>query len=168
MPHSNEMPLTRCLVVAVAYVALLVGPATLRSPKLLPLSDDHSVMLLQILRWAWGVLLVWEVNNFLNEWAENKWVFQPKKSTWDWEHEVAVVTGGSGGIGAMVVKKLISHGLRVAVLDVEPLSSDFQPSVFPCPFSLRRKWADGPCRREESGHLLPVRCQLAGGSAHGR
>jgi all-trans-retinol dehydrogenase (NAD+) len=131
------MRLTRCLVVAAAYVALLVGP-TSRSPKLLALSDGQSVTLLQILRWMWGLLLVWEVNNVLNEWAENNWVFWSDESTYDWKNEVAVVTGGSGGIGAAVVKKLISHGLRVAVLDVEPLSAVFQERVSPCPLSTWR------------------------------
>lgn len=120
------MQLTRCLVAAAACVAVLVGPASGKSPKLLPLSDEQSATFLQILRWLCGLLLVWEINGVLNEWAENNWVFRSSESTWDWKNEVAVVTGGSGGIGAVVVKKLISYGVRVAVLDVEPLSSAFE------------------------------------------
>jgi all-trans-retinol dehydrogenase (NAD+) len=136
VPHTSTMNLTRCGAVAVAYVALLMGPASLGSPKLLPLSAAYNATLLSILRWAWGALLVWHVNRVLSEWAENNWIFSSNSNTRDWKNEVAVVTGGSGGIGALVVKKLVSHGIRVAVLDVEPLSSDYQPSVS-CPFSLQ-------------------------------
>jgi len=37
---------------------------------------------------------------------------------------VAIVTGGASGIGAAVVKELIDHGARVAVLDVNVDSAD--------------------------------------------
>lgn len=38
-----------------------------------------------------------------------------------WDNEVAVVTGGSSGIGALTVMGLAEKGVRVAVLDiVEP------------------------------------------------
>jgi all-trans-retinol dehydrogenase (NAD+) len=126
MPHTIEMHLVRCLVVAAGYGALLAAFASHASPKLPPLSEEQSATLLQILRWVSGLFLIREVNSFLNNWAENRWLFHSDESAWDWKNEVAVVTGGSGGIGAMVVKKLISHGIRVAVLDVEPLSTIFQ------------------------------------------
>ncbi|KAF2690044.1 NAD(P)-binding protein [Lentithecium fluviatile CBS 122367] len=120
------MHLARCLVVAAAYLALLAGPASSGSPKLLPLSEDQSTLVLRILRWVTGLLLVREINCVLNQWAENRWVFRSDESAWDWKNEVAVVTGGSAGIGAIVVKKLLSHGIRVAVLDVQPLADAFQ------------------------------------------
>ena len=37
---------------------------------------------------------------------------------------VAVVTGGSSGIGAAVVRRLRSAGARVAVFDVDPGAAD--------------------------------------------
>jgi NAD(P)-dependent dehydrogenase (short-subunit alcohol dehydrogenase family) len=43
---------------------------------------------------------------------------------WDWPNEVAVITGGSNGLGAKLVHKLVAHGLKVAVLDVQPLSTE--------------------------------------------
>ena len=53
------------------------------------------------------------------------------KSAWRWTSEVAVVTGGSAGIGACVVKELVSHGIKVAVLDVGPLCELFTEGVWP-------------------------------------
>lgn len=42
---------------------------------------------------------------------------------------MAVVTGGSGGIGAFVVKGLASKGVKVAVVDIQPLSDDLRTSA---------------------------------------
>ena len=38
--------------------------------------------------------------------------------TWNWDREIALVTGGSGGIGRMIVDKLSEHGIKVVVFDV--------------------------------------------------
>ena len=47
--------------------------------------------------------------------------------TWNWDREIALVTGGSGGIGRMIVDKLSEHGVKVVVFDVtepkQPLSA---------------------------------------------
>ncbi|CAH0021663.1 unnamed protein product [Clonostachys rhizophaga] len=40
---------------------------------------------------------------------------------WDWPSEVAVATGGSGGIGRHICEQLAAAGVRVAVLDVQEL-----------------------------------------------
>ena len=40
---------------------------------------------------------------------------------YDWKKEVVVVTGGSDGIGAIVVKLLAEREVKVAVLDVQEL-----------------------------------------------
>jgi len=61
-----------------------------------------------------------EFNNLLNAWARNNWRVR-NKERWDWKSEVAVVTGGSGAIGGLVVKGLADKGVKVAVLDVQPL-----------------------------------------------
>jgi len=44
------------------------------------------------------------------------------KAKYDWEREVAVVTGGSDGIGKEIVLLLAEKGVKVAVLDVQPLT----------------------------------------------
>lgn len=91
----------------------------------LGLSSTLAATLHWFLKWALSVWALLEVNWTLNRWADRRWRFSTDKSVWDWKREVAVVTGGSAGIGACVVKKLVSHGIRVAVLDVSPLSDVF-------------------------------------------
>lgn len=44
------------------------------------------------------------------------------KAYFDWNKEIMLVTGGSGGIGGETVQQLASKGIRVVVLDVLPLT----------------------------------------------
>lgn len=49
----------------------------------------------------------------------NNW---KKDTTYDWPNEIAVVTGGAGGIGGNVVKLLAERGVKVVVLDIQELN----------------------------------------------
>ncbi|KAF2465598.1 NAD(P)-binding protein [Lindgomyces ingoldianus] len=109
----------------VAALILLNSAWAFPGPNFLPLSEDQHELLVTILNWLLALCLVCEVNTELSRWAEDKWIWKDDKSVWNWGNEVAVITGGSKGIGAMVVKTLVSYGIRVAVLDVEPLSDVF-------------------------------------------
>lgn len=71
----------------------------------------------------WG-LLRW-LNNFLNRRALSNGV----SDKYDWSKEVVVVTGGSDGIGKEVVKLLAASKVKVAVLDVQPLTYEAPPSA---------------------------------------
>ncbi|KAF1983491.1 NAD(P)-binding protein [Aulographum hederae CBS 113979] len=59
----------------------------------------------------WGVL---------NNWVGDRYV---------WEEELVVVTGGSDGIGRIVVGLLAERGIRVAVMDIQPLTFEAPPNV---------------------------------------
>ncbi|KAJ4295482.1 hypothetical protein N0V90_007495 [Kalmusia sp. IMI 367209] len=120
------MQAIRGLVLAGAYLALLVAPSSYISPSHFPLSEENLTRFARILKWAVAICLIREINCVLNAWAENRWMFTSDKSSWRWDHELAVVTGGSNGIGAAVVKELTSYGVKVAVLDIQPLSDAVQ------------------------------------------
>ncbi|KAH8597629.1 hypothetical protein B0O99DRAFT_508058 [Bisporella sp. PMI_857] len=62
--------------------------------------------------------LFW-VNQFLN-WAANNNFIRAKP--WDSKQELVLITGGSGGIGASVARRLAREGNRVVILDILPLA----------------------------------------------
>lgn len=53
---------------------------------------------------------------FLSFWCVGK----KHRRRFDWTKEVAVVTGGSSGIGAQIVEQLLKRGTRVANIDLAP------------------------------------------------
>lgn len=121
----------RCAILAAAYASLLYSSSlSSESPRPLPFSDSSYAALLRILKWATALGLLLEVNSILSRWAENRWQWTNDKGSWSWPDEIAVVTGGSKGIGAMVVNKLASHGITVVVLDVEPLSDEIESGMY--------------------------------------
>lgn len=85
------------------------------------------------LKWGLALWTVVELNAVLNRWAEDRWVWAADKSAWDWNNEIAVVTGGSNGIGACLVQRLVGRGIKVAILDVGPLADSFTNGAHPTP-----------------------------------
>lgn len=67
----------------------------------------------------------------ISGWLDDKVVNNWKGDEWDWEKEVVVVTGGSDGIGKHIVFLLAERGIRVAVLDVQPLTYEGKSRVVP-------------------------------------
>lgn len=65
------------------------------------------------------------LNKILNSWSLNNWRLTAD-DRWKREREVAVVTGGCGGIGKDLVLGLIRRGVKVAIFDVQPLLEDLQ------------------------------------------
>jgi hypothetical protein len=62
--------------------------------------------------------LIRTANSWLNSAVLNNW----SSDTYIWSREVVVVTGGSDGIGKLVVLLLAEMDIKIAVLDVQELT----------------------------------------------
>lgn len=91
-----------------------------------PIGDGFIVSAKFTLSALVGVGIVRWLNQGLNSIASNSW-HVTTRNEWDWANEIAVVTGGSSGIGQSVVQRLADLGARVAILDIQPpLDKEFQ------------------------------------------
>ena len=90
----------------------------------------------------------WLDNAVTNNWANDTYV---------WSQEVVVVTGGSDGIGKIVVHLLAEKGIKVAVLDVQELTYEGKTSLPASPIRLLLIKPPSATLRP----LLPLRPHLA-------
>lgn len=51
------------------------------------------------------------------------------RDTYDWRREIVVVTGGSGGLGDMLVRKLAKESVKVISLDIVPPRTPLRKSA---------------------------------------
>jgi len=70
-----------------------------------------TLFYLGLIRWVSGYLDTGSLNNWTTD-------------AYDWEKEIVLITGGSGGIGGNVVKLLAEMGIKVVVMDVIPITFD--------------------------------------------
>ena len=82
------------------------------------------------LKWLLALGLLKNVNKYLNSVALNAYRLKSEKKKWDWNQEIAVVTGGCSGIGELTVKGLVKKGVKVAVLDIQQLPASIQGCMF--------------------------------------
>ncbi|GAA6040142.1 hypothetical protein JCM8097_002051 [Rhodosporidiobolus ruineniae] len=68
-----------------------------------------------------------QLNYHLNRAARNN--YTRSRKSWKWDDEVVIVTGGSGGLGSDVVRRLAERGTKVAILDIAPPISDTPRNV---------------------------------------
>ncbi|KAI1421792.1 NAD(P)-binding protein [Xylaria sp. FL1777] len=81
-----------------------------------------------VLRILFALSVIRRLNRALNMMAANSWRLTASKG-WDWSNEIAVITGGSSGIGKLVVEKLTTIGVRVAVLDIQDLPKSMESNT---------------------------------------
>ncbi|KAK7994510.1 hypothetical protein PG991_016098 [Apiospora marii] len=131
MPALVDLPLSGlALVVKWAFEPVVTGSVLgllLYTPEqtwvnALEAASASRIVDLQTLTRILGFLatvgVIRKTNAALNAWATNNWQIRAGQS-WNWPSEIAVVTGGCSGIGKAIAEALASHGVRVAVLDVQ-------------------------------------------------
>ncbi|MCJ1287992.1 hypothetical protein MMC26_007345 [Xylographa opegraphella] len=85
----------------------------------LALSRLKICLYLGLARWA---------NGFLNRGALNNWT----SDSWDWEKELVVITGGSDGIGKVLVQLFATLNARILILDIQEPTFDLRtPAILP-------------------------------------
>lgn len=132
---------------ALLYI-LTRGPASLRNPLLNRLrTPSDAARLTSILKWLFAFGLVAQLNQWLSRWAANSWIWRETPNQWQWRKEVAVVTGGSSGIGALITRGLSKKGLKVVVLDIQPLPADLQDCM-------SRAWGCRPAACRDQQELI--------------
>ncbi|KAJ5234575.1 short chain dehydrogenase/reductase family protein [Penicillium citrinum] len=110
---------------------------TILSPwKILPLLAfvQHTVKgrefiesrpnLLKILR----ALAALSLLNKINAWLDHRAINNGQKDHYDWNREVILLTGGSGGIGRKVAEMFGARGIKVAIVDITPPTEPTLPS----------------------------------------
>ncbi|KAF5987988.1 retinal short-chain dehydrogenase reductase [Fusarium coicis] len=83
-----------------------------------PSASSHlkTLFYVALARWASG----WWSDKTRNNWVDDKY---------DWKREVVLVTGGAGGIGGRIVKLFEEMGVKVVVLDIQPMSFEVSANV---------------------------------------
>lgn len=96
------------------------------------------------------------LNDYLTRQFNNNWTTD---STYDWDKEIVVITGGSSGIGASLVRQLLDRNprSRLVIIDYSPLSYDVPENArltyYQCDLSIASAIRD-VCEqiRSEIGH----------------
>jgi all-trans-retinol dehydrogenase (NAD+) len=126
LTHSIGQVTLNPVVTAALLWILTKGPVGLRR-RITYLQDPVRLeKVIKALKWCLALGLTRVVNNKLNDVALNSGRWKDEKKRWNWNTEVAVVTGGCSGIGALVIKRLVNKGIKVAVLDIQELPASLQ------------------------------------------
>ncbi|WEW57896.1 hypothetical protein PRK78_003363 [Emydomyces testavorans] len=80
---------------------------------------------------------------WLNGWYSRRTLNNGVSDKYNWNAEIAIVTGGSDGIGQRTVLLLAARGLKIAVLDIKPLQFEAPANVkfYPCDICSREQIA---------------------------
>ena len=125
----------QCVTGPLLWVLTRASPE-LRERILRPLSslpfdiEKNLPTIVTTLKWLFALGILGRVNSWLTKFALNNWKVNDGGKPWNWPTEIAVVTGGSGGIGSLVVKKLAERGVRVAIMDPSPPPASLKGCTF--------------------------------------
>jgi short-subunit dehydrogenase len=102
--------------------ALTAAPTQYREPLLAHLtrylSAGNVERLITGLKWLVSLGVVAKVNGWLSELAQNNFRLRSEQHRYDWDKEIAVITGATGGFGSLMSKDLASRGVTVMALDI--------------------------------------------------
>lgn len=120
-PPKKEMAIKsitkRLAPLAILGLLLYAPPSALE--QYLGSETTWPTIIQPLLKTLLGLGALRALNAGLNALAQNNWhLASPASSKWDWPQELAVVTGGCGGLGLSLVAGLTARGVRVAVLDI--------------------------------------------------
>lgn len=110
---------------------LLRKPQVFRDHILRRYPQLDNATLVKNLKWLVALGVGKKLSQVLNKWALNNWQIRTWGSDWQWEREIAVVTGGCSGFGERVAKGLAKKGLKVVVLDVQDLPKALEACTCP-------------------------------------
>ncbi|MCJ1466128.1 hypothetical protein MMC07_004747 [Pseudocyphellaria aurata] len=96
---------------------LALNPALTLPLLLLSYFTSHEVVV-QWLKLLFFCGLARWLNGVLNAGVLDNW----KSSHYEWAKEIAVITGGSDGIGKHIALRLAENNVTVAILDIQPLT----------------------------------------------
>ncbi|KAF2003026.1 dehydrogenase/reductase SDR family member 8 precursor [Amniculicola lignicola CBS 123094] len=85
--------------------------------------------IINVLKGLVSFAVINRVNGQFNKMALNAWRVKSEKKRWNLAKEIAVITGGCSGIGALTVKGLAERGVRVAVLDIQGLPESLRDNA---------------------------------------
>ena len=101
---------------SLVWKSALLGAAIYSLPRISEFLPANLVEKIPVAKKTLQVFLALTVARHLGKLA-----LAPRKDkSWDWGKEVVVVTGGSSGIGELIVKSLAGRGVKVVALDVNP------------------------------------------------
>ncbi|KAJ9497430.1 hypothetical protein H2202_007234 [Exophiala xenobiotica] len=73
-----------------------------------------------------GIQALRSLSGWLSQRALNHYT---SNSKWDWSKELVVITGGNSGIGAKIVERLASRGVKVIILDITEAKGQLSPNI---------------------------------------
>ncbi|GFF97936.1 hypothetical protein IFM53868_09561 [Aspergillus udagawae] len=89
-----------------------------QNPRALPILKAGFKVLI-------GLGTLYRVNKYLSKRALNNHI----RDSWDWRKEIILITGGSSGIGELMVRKFAKLGIKVIAVDLKPPSKPFPVGV---------------------------------------